>query len=75
MITRKFLGSLQFRRFTENDYMGFGGVSSPVPLICETEEFLVILDGNYCEYYSSEAVENGDYMPTETCENICELPY
>ena len=50
IITRKFLASLNFRRFEANDFMGFGGVQSPVPLICETDEFFVILDGNYCEY-------------------------
>jgi hypothetical protein len=75
IITRKFLASLNFRRFEANDFMGFGGVQSPVPLICETDEFFVILDGNYCEYYSEAAIENGDFEPTETCENVCELPY
>lgn len=75
MISRKFLASLEFRRFNEHDYMGFGGVQSPVPLICEMPLFLVILDGNYCEYYTADAIENGEFEPTETCENICELPY
>lgn len=75
IITRKFLRSLEFRRFTDNDYMGFGGVQSPVPLICEMPLFLVILDGNYCEYYTADAIENGEFEPTETCDNICELPY
>ena len=74
-ITRKFLGSLKFRQFDENDFMGFGGVESPVPLICETDEFFVILDGNYCEYYTAEAIENGEFEPTEVCENVSKLPY
>ena len=55
--------------------MGFGGVQSPVPLIFENDEMIVILDGNYCEYYTADAIENGEFEPTETCENICELPY
>ena len=75
VITRKFLRSLNFRKFDENDFMGFGGVQSPVPLIFENDEFFVILDGNYCEYYTAEAIENGEFEPTETCENVCELPY
>lgn len=75
VITRKFLASLEFRRFNENDYMGFGGVQSPVPLICEMPLFFVILDGNYCEYYTADAIENGEFEPTEVCENVSELPY
>ena len=75
MITRKFLRSLNFRKFDDNDFMGFGGVQSPVPLIFENDEMIVILDGNYCEYYSAQAIEDGEFEPTETCENVCELPY
>lgn len=75
MITRKFLSSLNFRRFNENDYMGFGGVQSPVPMIYEDDKMIVILDGNYAEYYSAESIENGEFEPTDYCENICELPY
>ena len=75
MITRKFLRSLNFRKFDDNDFMGFGGVQSPVPLIFENDEMIVILDGNYCEYYSAQAIEDGEFEPTEVCENVCELPY
>ena len=69
MITREFLSSLNFRRFTDSDYQGFAGVQSPVPMIAETTEFLIILDGNYCEVYGEDSV------PLETCENVSELPY
>lgn len=75
MITRKFLRSLNFRKFDDNDFMGFGGVQSPVPLIFENDQMIVILDGNYCEYYSAQAIEDGEFEPTEVCENVCELPY
>ena len=71
MITRKFLSGFNFSVMTETDKMGFAGVQSPVPLIAEKDNLLVIIDGNYCEVYG----ENSDFEPTETCENISELPY
>jgi hypothetical protein len=55
--------------------MGFGGVQSPVPLIFENDNYLVILDGNYCEVYLAENIEDGTFDPIETCDNVCELPY
>ena len=71
MITRKFLASLDFKVMTETDKMGFAGVSSPVPLIAETDNQLVIIDGDRCEVYG----ENSDFGPDEICESISELPY
>ena len=68
-ITRELLKSLTFRTFTKTDYYGFSGVESPVPLIAETDELLVIIDGSYAELYTAadlaEALE-----PTDTCEDI-----
>ena len=76
MITRKFLSSLNFRKFDETDYMGFAGVQSPVPLIFSDEKMVVILDGNYCEVYlNDDQIGDGTYEPTHTCENVSELPY
>ena len=74
MISRKFLASLEFRRFNEHDYMGFGGVQSPVPLIADSGEFLVIVDGNYAEIYDAESIENCS-GPSFQIDNISELPY
>jgi hypothetical protein len=42
----KKLSSLDFRPFTKNDWMAFQGCESPDPLIAETEDGLIILDGN-----------------------------
>jgi len=67
IITRELLASLTFRTFTQNDYYGFAGVNSPVPLIAETNELLVIIDGGYCELYSAEN-EFGE--PVDTCDDI-----
>ena len=36
-ISRELLKSLNFRVFDKNDYFGFAGVSSPVPLIAEND--------------------------------------
>jgi hypothetical protein len=71
MITRKFLSSLDFKVMTETDKMGFAGVQSPVPLIAESNDLLVIIDGNYCEVYG----ENSDFGPAEICDDISALPY
>jgi hypothetical protein len=71
MITRKFLASLDFTVMTENDKMGFAGVSSPVPLIAEYgDKFLVIIDGCYAEVTDVESLELVD-----SCCDINELPY
>jgi hypothetical protein len=71
MIDREFLSSLTFRVMTEDDKQGFAGVQSPVPLIAETDNQLVIIDGDRCEVYG----ENSDFGPDEICESISELPY
>jgi hypothetical protein len=71
MITRKFLASLDFKVMDETDKMGFAGVQSPVPLIAEINDLLIIIDGDRCEVYG----ENSDFGPAEICESISELPY
>jgi len=71
MITRKFLAGLDFKVMDETDKMGFAGVQSPVPLIAEINDLLIIIDGDRCEVYG----ENSDFGPAEICESISELPY
>lgn len=68
-ITREFLQNLNFKVMSEFDKQGFAGVQSPVPMIAETEQYLIVLDGNYCEIYD----ENGEL--TDSCSDVCELPY
>ena len=73
-ITRSLLGSLTFRPFTKNDYFGFGGVSSPVPLIAEDETrgICVIIDGDSAELYKFDV--DGSFDCEDVCESIRELP-
>ena len=71
MITRKFLSALEFRVMDKHELMGFAGVQSPVPLIAETDDYLVIIDGDRCEVYG----EDSDFGPEFVCEVISELPY
>jgi len=71
LITRDFLSKLTFRVMTDSDKEGFAGVMSPVPLIAETEDYLVIIDGDRCEVYG----ENGDFGTADVCEFISSLPY
>lgn len=68
-ITRELLSSLTFRVFTKTDYYGFSGVESPVPLIAETDEFLVIIDGSYAELYTAADLAEG-LEPTDQVDDI-----
>ena len=67
VLSRSFLRGLEFRNFTQNDYYGFAGVSSPVPMISDNGGYLVIIDGVYAEVYS----EDGELL--EQCNDIMEL--
>ena len=74
-ISRELLKAIKFRVFDENDYFGFAGVESPVPLIgeIESEGILVIIDGNYAELYAFDGCANFDCI--DTVDNIRELPF
>ena len=74
-ISRELMTSLTFRPFTKNDYYGFSGVSSPVPLIAENEDegILMIVDGDYAELYAYDGCANFECV--DTCDNIRDLPY
>jgi predicted lipoprotein with Yx(FWY)xxD motif len=71
-ISRSLLSSLNFRPFTQNDYYGFAGVSSPVPLIAETDKICVIIDGDTAELYTFDT--DGSFDCADICENIRDLP-
>lgn len=75
IITRDFLRSIKLSVMTDFDRHGFAGAESPVALIGENDQYLVVVDGNYCEVYSAEAMADGTFEPIETNDNICELPY
>lgn len=74
-ITRELLESLKFRVFTQNDYYGFSGVNSPVPLIAEDESegIVVVIDGDFAELYFDDGCANFECV--DTCDNIRELQY
>jgi hypothetical protein len=67
VITSKFLTSLNFKVMDKFDKQGFWGCESPVPLLAETEEYLIILDGAYCEVYDL------DMELVDSRDNIFEL--
>ncbi len=74
-ISRELMISLNFRPFTKNDYYGFSGVSSPIPMIAENEDegILMIVDGDYAELYAYDG--DGAFDVVDVCDNIRELPY
>jgi hypothetical protein len=74
-ISRELIEYLSFRVFTKNDYYGFAGVLSPIPLIADNEDegILMIIDGDYAELYAYDG--EGSLECVDTCENIRELQY
>ncbi len=74
-ISRELIETLSFRVFTKNDYYGFAGVLSPIPLIADNEDegILMIIDGDYAELYAYDG--EGSLECVDTCENIRELQY
>jgi hypothetical protein len=73
-ISRRLLSSLTFRPFSKNDYFGFAGVESPVPLIAENEAegILVIIDGDCAELYAFDV--DGSFDLIDQCDDIRALP-
>jgi hypothetical protein len=73
-ITRSLLQSLTFRPFTKNDYYGFSGVESPVPMIAEdeTQGICVIIDGDTVELYEFDV--DGSFDCVDVCDSIRALP-
>lgn len=55
---RAFFESLNFSVMSKFDRMGFAGCTSPVPLIADNGEFLVVVDGCYAEIYTAADLEN-----------------
>lgn len=51
---------LQFRPFSKADWMSFSGCNTDNPLIAETDELLVIVDGNEIEIFPHDD-ENGSF--------------
>ena len=74
-ISRELMENMKFRPFTKNDYFGFAGVSSPVPMIAEMEMegILMIIDGGYAELYADTG--DGGFELIDSVDNINELPY
>jgi hypothetical protein len=74
-ISRQLIESLEFRPFTKQDWYGFQGCESPVPMIAENDDegILVIIDGDYCELYAADG--DGGFEPIDTCDSIRQLPF
>jgi hypothetical protein len=59
MITRGFLAEFKFVVIGSDDFvvLGFGGCESPVSLYAESEQFVVVIDGDKCEVFCAETME------------------
>jgi len=47
-----------FHPFTKADYQTYGGVESTNPMIGETEQYLIIIDGELIQFHDME----GDFL-------------
>ena len=47
-----------FHPFTKADYQTYGGVESDNPMIGETEQYLIIIDGELIQFHDME----GDFL-------------
>jgi len=74
-ISRELIKSLSFRVFTKNDYFGFAGVESPIPLIAENEDegICLIIDGDSAELYAFDG--DGAFEIVDRCDSIRELSF
>lgn len=43
-----------FNPFTKADYMSFAGVTSDKPLIGETADYIIIIDGDVIQFHDTE---------------------
>lgn len=74
LITRDFLASLKFEVMTPFQLNGFDGLQSPVPLMAETDDYLVVLDGDRCEVYGDPEKDGSTELIAE-CFNVRALPH
>lgn len=52
----KMVATNEFRPFTDNDWASFAGCESQDPLICEKEDYAIVIDGDTVNmvYYEDE---------------------
>ena len=48
------IARLTFREFTQADWMSFGGCESEKPLIAETDEYTIVIDGDIVEFFDAD---------------------
>jgi hypothetical protein len=72
-ITRDFLTSLTFRVMTPSDIDSFAGCDSPVPLIAEQGDYIIVIDGDCCEVFGPSEEGTGEIESVAFCPNIRNL--
>lgn len=60
----KFMATLTFRPFDDSDWMGWAGCESAEPMIAETDDITVIIDG---ETVTFNSYNEGTDEPEWTC--------
>jgi len=67
-LTLENVSSKTFRPFDKNDWMGYAGCESKMPLICSEDDGDYIIDGDWVSWYGVD----GDY---EEMMKINDLPH
>ena len=54
------IATTKFAPFTKADFMAFGGVETENPLIGESDEWLIIIDGNLVDFLPIDPIDGKD---------------
>lgn len=54
----RLIAQTTFHPFTKADYQTYGGVESTNPMLGETEQYLIIIDGDLIQFHDME----GDFV-------------
>jgi len=55
------IATTQFRPFDKSDWMSYSGCETENPLIAETDEWVIIVDGKYAEFVPIDPIDGGDH--------------
>lgn len=58
----RLIAQTTFHPFTNADYQTYGGVESTNPMIGETEDYLIIIDGDLIQFHDMEGDFESFYL-------------
>ena len=55
------IATAKFAPFTKADWMSYSGCETENPLIAETDEWVIIVDGNFVEILPIDPIDGNDH--------------